>query len=92
MGTGKAFLTAFPDGAHEFQDVIVSGNQVVTRCVWSGTHTHDFMGIPATGRSIAINVIHIDRWVDGRITEHFGQFDSLGMMQQLGVIPSANAA
>jgi predicted ester cyclase len=70
----------------------VSGNQVITRCVWRGTHKADFMGLPATGRSIAINIIHIDRWVDGLVTEHYGQFDSLGLMQQLGAIPDANAA
>jgi steroid delta-isomerase-like uncharacterized protein len=87
MATGKAFMTAFPDGTHEIQDLIVSGNQVTTRCVWSGTHQGDFMGIPASKHSVAINVIHIDRWVDGRIAEHFGQFDSLGLMQQLGAIP-----
>ena len=86
MSTGKAFMTAFPDGTHEIQDLIVSGNRVITRCVWSGTHRGDFMGIPATMRPIAINVIHIDRWVDGRVVEHFGQFDSLGLMQQLGAI------
>ena len=87
MATGKAFMTAFPDGKHEFHDVIVAGNQVVTRCVWSGTHLGDFMGMPASKRSVSINVIHIDRWVDGCIVEHFGQFDSLGLMQQLGAIP-----
>jgi hypothetical protein len=43
------------------------------------------------GKAFAINIIHIDRWVEGRVTEHFGQFDSLGLMQQLGVVPSPNA-
>jgi steroid delta-isomerase-like uncharacterized protein len=89
MAAARAFMTAFPDGSHDFQEVIVAGDQVITRGIWRGTHTAEFHGIPATGRSIAIHLMHIDRWVDGRITEHYGQFDSVGLLQQLGAIPGA---
>jgi predicted ester cyclase len=92
VAAAGGFMSAFPDGTHEILDLIVAGNQVVTRCIWRGTHTGAFHGIPATGRSITLNLIHIDRWVEGRIVEHDGQFDSLGLMQQLGVIPGAEAA
>jgi predicted ester cyclase len=43
--------------------------------------------MPASGRAVAIDIVMIDRWVDGRVVEHFGSFDSLGMMQQLGAFP-----
>lgn len=92
LGMGRAFMAAFPDGTHDLKEQIVVGDRVITKIVWRGTHKGDFQGIPATGRSIAIDLVKIDRWVDGRLTEHYAQFDSLGLMQQLGVIPGAKAA
>jgi steroid delta-isomerase-like uncharacterized protein len=92
LGMGRMFMAAFPDGTHEVQDLIVAGDQVIIRKLWKGTHQCDFQGIPATGRSVAMKEITIERWVDGRMTEHYSQFDSLGLMQQLGVIPGAAAA
>jgi steroid delta-isomerase-like uncharacterized protein len=92
LGMGQAFMAAFPDGAHDLKEQIVVGDQVITKIVWRGTHKGDFQGIPATGRSIAIDLVKIDRWVDGRLTEHYAQFDSLGLMQQLGVLGGADAA
>jgi steroid delta-isomerase-like uncharacterized protein len=92
LGMGRMFMAAFPDGTHEVQDLIVAGDQVIIRKLWKGTHQCDFQGIPATGRSVAMKEITIETWVDGRMTEHYSQFDSLGLMQQLGVIPGAAAA
>jgi len=47
----------------------------------------NFQGLPATGRSVTIAVMHIDRLVDGKVVEHWGQGDQAGMMRQLGIIP-----
>jgi len=91
VGMGKAFMSAFPDGSHELGEHIVAGDRVITKIVWRGTHKGDFNGLPPTGRTISIDLVKIDRWVDGRLTEHYAQFDSLGMMQQLGVVPGAAA-
>jgi predicted ester cyclase len=45
------------------------------------------MGIPATGKSVSIQVLDIIRVVDGHIVEHWGLMDSMGLMQQLGALP-----
>ncbi len=92
LGMGKAFMNAFPDGSHELKEHIVSGDRVITKIIWRGTHQGDFHGIPATGRRIAIDLVKIDRWVEGRLIEHYAQFDSLGLMQQLGVVPGGAQA
>jgi predicted ester cyclase len=61
---------------------------VVIRQTWSGTQKGEFMGIPPTGKSVSIGVIDIIRMADGKVMEHWGQMDSMGMMQQLGAIPA----
>lgn len=85
MHFGKAFYGAFPDGAHRVVRQVVEGDTVVTVAEWSGTHQGDFMGIPATGRRVSFPLIVVDRFADGLIVEHWGQFDSAAMMRQLGV-------
>ena len=86
------FLAAFPDIHHEVIDQIAEGDRVATRIVVRGTQTADFMGIPATGRAIEIGSINIHVIADGRFVEQWINSDSLGMMQQLGVIPAPAAA
>jgi steroid delta-isomerase-like uncharacterized protein len=88
LGMGQMFAAAFPDGKHEIEDVIAEGDRVVVRGVWRGTHTGEFQGVPASGRRVCIDMIVIDRFAEGRIVEHFVQLDALGMMQQIGAIPS----
>ena len=51
---------------------------------WSGTHRGEFMGVPATGKRVSIGVIDIIRVSGGKLVEHWGQMDSMGMMQQIG--------
>jgi steroid delta-isomerase-like uncharacterized protein len=84
---GIKFRQAFPDGSHHFDRPICEDDKVVTSGVFTGTHLGDFQGLPATGRSISIAVMHIDRISDGRVVEHWGQGDQAGMMQQLGIVP-----
>jgi steroid delta-isomerase-like uncharacterized protein len=69
------------------EDQVAEGDKVVTRKTYHGTHTGDFFGIPATGRTISFEVIDILRFQDGKITDHWNVVDRLGLMQQLGVIP-----
>lgn len=80
---------AFPDMQMDVQDVIASGDKAVARLRVSGTHKGEFMGIPATGNPVAVNLIDITRFGDdGLAREHWGVADLLAMMQQLGVIPA----
>ncbi len=78
--------TAFPDFRMNVEDMIAEGEKVVARVSWSGTHQGEFMGIAPTGNRVEVSGIDILRITDGKIAEHWGKFDDLGMMQQLGVI------
>lgn len=80
--------TAFPDMQMNVQDVIASGDKAVARVRVSGTHQGEFMGIPATGNPVSLNLIDITRFGDdGLAREHWGVADQFAMMHQLGVIP-----
>ena len=80
--------SAFPDFKATIDDIIAEGNKVVIRMTWRGTQKGEFMGVPPSGKSVAVGVIDIIRIADGQFVEHWGQMDSMGMMQQLGVIPA----
>jgi steroid delta-isomerase-like uncharacterized protein len=84
----QMYRAAFPDLRMEAQDVIASGDKVVVRVRATGTHQGEFMGMPATGKSFDVELIDIVRFGDdGLAHEHWGIFDALKMMQQLGAIP-----
>lgn len=83
-----AWRQGFPDGKMIVNDMFAEGDKVVIRMVWRGTHTGDFNGIPPTGKTVEVTSIGIDRVVNGKVVEGWGELDMLGMMQQLGVIPT----
>jgi predicted ester cyclase len=83
-----ALKTAFPDLRYTVEDSIESDDKIVHRLTARGTMTGDFMGMPATGKPAIWTEIHIGRVADGRLTEHWGLVDQLGMLVQLGVIQS----
>lgn len=87
MQYGMMMFSAFPDGRHLLEEVIAEDDRVVTRGIFMGTHQGELMGIPPTGNQVKFSVVHIDRVVDGKIVEHWGQGDTFSMMQQLGVVP-----
>jgi hypothetical protein len=85
--------SAFPDMRMDVQDSFASGDKAVARLRISGTHQGEFMGIPATGKPVSVNLIDITRFGDdGLAHEHWGVADLLAMMQQLGVIPAGPPA
>lgn len=82
------YRAAFPDLRMEVQDVLVSGDKAVARVRATGTHQGEFLGMAATGKSVDVQLIDITRFGDdGLAREHWGVFDALAMMQQLGAIP-----
>jgi steroid delta-isomerase-like uncharacterized protein len=83
------YRAAFPDLQMEPEDVLASGDKVVARARATGTNQGEFMGMPATGKRVDVQLIDIIRFGDdGLAREHWGVFDALGMMQQLGAIPA----
>ena len=80
---------AFPDIHWVLEEVIASGDKVVSRFKWTGTQRGDFLGIPATGRQVAVTGVVIDRLSGGKMADSRILMDTFGLMQQLGVIPGA---
>ena len=87
-----AFLAAFPGGEHTIEDMIGEGDKVVTRVIYHGTHAGDLMGMPPTGKQVAVAAMIIDQIANGKIVETWRLFDQMGMMQQLGVIAAPEPA
>ena len=84
---------AFPDMRLDPEDVLPSGDKVVARARMTGTHQGELMGMPATGRRVDVQLIDIIRFGDdGLAHEHWGVFDLMAMMQQLGAVPAAPSA
>lgn len=87
-----AFLTGFPNVQLYFDDIIAEGETLAVRYHVEGAHLGEFNGIPATGRQMAISGITILCFEHGKVIERWSESDFLGMMQQLGVIPSLASA
>ena len=83
-----AFRQAFPDYQVTIHDVIVEGDKVVTRKTFAGTQRAEWMGVPASGRQISFGGIDIVRIAGGRVVEHWGEFDMLTLVQQIGAPPA----
>lgn len=81
------FGAAFPDLHFTVEDQIAEGDKVVSRVTAHGTHQGDFQGVPPTGKPVTQTGIDILRIVGGKVVERWGEFDNLGLMQQLGVVP-----
>lgn len=83
----SVFCSAFPDLRISQDDVIAEGDQVMTRFTAHGTHRGELQGIPPTGKQMTITGIEIVRVSGGKIVEAWSEFDQLGMLQQLDVVP-----
>lgn len=79
--------TAFPDWNVQIVDMIAENEKVTIR--WEGhvTHQGNFNGIPATGKGINVSGINIYHLLDGKISSEWEQTDTIGMLQQMGIIP-----
>jgi predicted ester cyclase len=84
LGRLQEFFTAFPDGRHELDEVLVDGSHGVSRCRFVGTHIGEFRGIAPTGAAVSISGIHIDRFQGDMLVTHRGQLDMHRLYQQLG--------
>jgi predicted ester cyclase len=83
-----AFLAGLPDISHTIEILTGSDDWVTAYITVRGTNSADLMGIPATGRTVEIRSMNLFRFQNGRVIEHRIVADNLGLMQQLGVIPT----
>jgi steroid delta-isomerase-like uncharacterized protein len=88
----SGYRDAFPDLRLTVEQQLGEGELVTTRWSARGTHQGELMGMTATGKQATVTGITIDRIVDGRLVESWTNWDTLGLMQQLGVIPALATA
>ena len=88
----KTFVTdlraSFPDIHFTVEDQVAEGDKVTTRFTTTGTPQGEFAGIPATGKHVSVTAMNIHLVSGGQIQEAWFNWDALGMMQQLGVVPA----
>jgi steroid delta-isomerase-like uncharacterized protein len=83
----KQLRAGIPDITCDIHAMVAEGDEVWAHVTMRGTHQGEFLGIPATGKSIAVETIDRIRVRNDKAVEHWGVTDTFGMMQQLGVIP-----
>lgn len=89
-GARDAFTMAgkiFSDWSHEVVQQFSDGDFVISRVIGRGKHTGEFMGIPPSNNDVQMEGIAIHRVVNGKIVEHWGQVDGVGMLMQMGAMP-----
>ncbi len=86
------YRSAFPDVQMTIVDQIAEGDKVADRFIAQGPHTGELMGIPPTGKRSTVTGIIIGRYAGGKTVEVWSEFDQLGMLQQLGVVPTPGQA
>ena len=82
----RIFLKATP-GYHRIEEQIAEGDKVVTRMTSFGKHEGDLPGAPRTGNDLKMTSITIHRIENGKLAEKWSDKDSLGFLQQIGVLP-----
>jgi predicted ester cyclase len=91
-GFAGVFRGSFPDWHSTFEELIAEGDRVAERWTGRGTHRGELQGIAPTDRRVEVPGSVFYRIVDGKIMEFRGQLDMMGLMQQLGAIPSPQQA
>ena len=80
--------TGFPDFHVDLEDQVAEGDKEVHRLIARGTHKGKFMDIAPTNKKVEVSAIVIDHFSEGKVMKTWAEIDMLGMMQQLGVVPS----
>jgi len=85
------FRSAFPDLRMDAHEIVEEGDLVCVRATMAGTQEGEFMGMQPSGKHFEVEGFDMCRVRDGRIVDHWGIFDSMAMMQQLGAMPAEQA-
>jgi steroid delta-isomerase-like uncharacterized protein len=88
----KGMFAVFPDLKIAVEEQVAEGNKVATRWRATGTHKGELMGIPPTGKQGSTTGLTITHLVDGKVVSETSEWNALGLLQQLGVIPSMEPA
>lgn len=86
------YRTAFPDLRLTLEDIVAEGETVMARWSCRGTHKGELSGIAPTGKQVTISGMSIARLANGRLAESWVNWDALGLMRQLGVVPELGKA
>lgn len=81
------FYAAFPDLRHNVEELVAEGDRVAVRIRFTGTNTESFMGHSASGKAVEFDAFALMTVASGKVTELRAQFDQLGVLQQIGVLP-----
>jgi len=81
------FFTGLPDVRVTMEDLVISGDRVVGRFIYRGTHTGDLVGVPASGKPVEMRSIDIWRVQNGLFVEHWDELNLMQMFQQIGALP-----
>jgi steroid delta-isomerase-like uncharacterized protein len=87
----KMLFTAFPDLVITIDDLVANGDTVALRTTHRGTHEGEFMGIEPTGKQIEVGSSIFAQFEDGKVVERWVQYDTFGLMQQLGAVDAPGA-
>ncbi len=79
---------AFPDVKADIMTVAAEGDRVFVQLRMTGTNKGEFMGMPATGKPVDIELVDVMRFAEGKVVEHWGYSQEMKMMQQLGLMPA----
>jgi steroid delta-isomerase-like uncharacterized protein len=83
-----AWIASFPDLRFSIEQMLAEGDRVVMQLLMEGTHQGTWLGIPAGGKKIQIRMFTVHRVVQSKIVEDWVLVESLGLFQQLGVVPN----
>ncbi len=86
---GNEFFRVFPDLHWTIDDMIFQGDKIAVRYTMTGTHKGEFRGSPPTNRKVTVWGADIHRFVGGKLVECWSRIDTIGFMQQLGLVPTS---
>lgn len=81
-----AWFKASPDFGFELKQIASEGDKVWVHGSYSGTHSGDWLGIPATGKAYKFDAVDIFRVEDGKLAEHWDVLDVYTLFKQLGTM------
>jgi steroid delta-isomerase-like uncharacterized protein len=88
LATIGMMRAGFPDIQWTLEELIAEDDKVAARFTMRGTHNGAFFGVPPSGKKIEVKAMNFYRFTDGKIVEEHGQPDLLGLLQQIGAVPS----